>query len=140
MKSRRALSLVEVVLTIVILGLAIPPLLFQITASVQLQEAALVQQNLTALASERMWEIVADHANPTRGYTYVQDSAYPAETDPGGLTGYSRTTTVREVDPADYITPQTDSGIKRFKIMVTGIGSRTLVIESFVAELPGTGG
>ena len=136
-RTRPALSLVELIMAIVILGLAIPPLVVQINTGVCQQAAALVQQNLTKLAAERMWEIAADHANPTRTYAYITDAAYPAETDPGGLAGYTRQTTIIEVSPVDYVTPQVGSGIKRFRIVVTGLGNRSLTIESLVTNVTG---
>jgi len=140
MTNRRALSLIEVVIAIVILGLAVPPLMFQMAAGLQQQQAALVQQELTQLASERMWEVFADHANPTRGYDYIEDSAYPDETTPRGLTGYTRQTTIKEVSPMDYATPQAGSGIKRFRVLVSGPQGGSLVIESFVTDVPGAAG
>jgi type II secretory pathway pseudopilin PulG len=140
MSTRRALSLIEVVLAIVILGLAIPPLVIQINAGVSQQEAALVQQTLTQLAAERVWEIFTDHADPTRGYAYIEQKAYPDETDPGGLNGYQRQTTIREVSPADFITPQVGSGLKRFQIVVTGPGNRSLAVESLVTNVAGAAG
>ena len=140
MRRRRALTLVEVVVTIVILGLAVPPLMYQMAGGVRQQETVLVQQNLTQLASERMWEIYADHADPKRGYGYIEDKAYPAETDPRGLTGYARETTVREVSSADYVTLQPGSGIKRFRIVVSGPGNRSLEVEAIVAYVPGAAG
>ena len=57
MRARHALSLIEVVVAMVLLGLAVPPLLLQIAAGVKQQEATLIQQNLAHLASERMWQI-----------------------------------------------------------------------------------
>jgi prepilin-type N-terminal cleavage/methylation domain-containing protein len=140
MRCRRGLSLVEVVIAIVILGLAVPPLMFQMAAGVQQQEAVLIQQNLTQLASERMWEVYADHADPTRGYDYIDDDAYADETDPWGLAGYARQTTIREVSSSDYVTPQPGSGIKRFLVLVTGPESRSLTVEAFVADVPGATG
>ena len=133
----RGLSLIEVVLAIVILGLAVPPLMFAMVAGIQQQEAVLVQQDLSQLASERMWAIFADHANPTRGYDYIVNAAYPNETTPRGLTGYTRQTTIKEVSATDYVTEQADSGIKRFRVVVTGPQSALLVIESFVTGVPG---
>ena len=137
MKRRRALSLVEVILTMVILALAVPPLIVQIGAAVRQQEAMLVQQDLTRLAADRMWEIFADHADPTRGYAFIAGAAYPNEIDPGGLTGFARTTEVREVNPIDYVTITPGSGLKRFRITTSGPGGRTLTVESFVADVPG---
>ncbi len=135
---RRGLSLFEVVVAMVIMGLAIPPLVIQIAADVQQQRAFLIQRNLTRLASDRMWEIFTDHAEPVRGYDYVQDSAYPDEPDVEGLSGYSRSTVVLEVNTTDFISPETDSGVKRFKIAVSGPDGREMKIESFVVRIPGT--
>jgi prepilin-type N-terminal cleavage/methylation domain-containing protein len=140
MRLRRGLSLVEVVLAIVILGLAVPPLMFAMAAGIQQQEATLVQQDLTQLASERMWEVFADHANPTRGYDYIVNAAYPDEIAPRGLTGFARQTTIKEVSPTDYATEQADSGIKRFRVVVSGPQNASLVIESFVTDVPGAAG
>lgn len=137
MTRRRGLSLIEVVLVMVILGLAVPPLLIQISVGTKQQTAAFVQQNLTQLASERLWEISVDHANPTRGYGAITPAAYPDENAPRGLKGYARRTEVREVSPADYVTPQPGSGIKRFRVRVTGPGNLSLVVESIVTDIPG---
>jgi len=137
---RRALSLIEVVLAIVILGLAVSPLAVQLTVGARQQAAALIQQNLTQLASERMWEIAADHAHPSRGYSYITEKAYPDETAPRGLNGYTRQTVIREVSPTDYVSQKTGSGIKRVRIVVTGPEKRSLTVESFIADVSGSGG
>ena len=137
MTRHRALSLIEVVFAIVILGLAVPPLLLQISAGVQAQETALVQNNLCQLAAERMNEIFADHADPTRGYGAILAAAYPDEVAPSGVPGYSRHTEIREVSTTNYLTPQAGTGLKRFKITVSGPRGQTLVIESFVSDTPG---
>jgi prepilin-type N-terminal cleavage/methylation domain-containing protein len=137
MTARRGLSLIEVVLAIVILGLAVPPLLISITAGAQQQQSTMIEQNLVQLASERMWGIATAHADPTHGYAAINTAAYPDETAPRALTGYTRRTEIREVSPADYITTQAGSGIKRFRVTVTGPGNHTLTVESFVTDVPG---
>jgi len=137
MTMRRGLTLIEVVVAIVILGLAVPPLMFQLTAGVQQQEAALIQQDLIQLASEQMWKVFADHAVTTRGYAYIVDKAYPTESAPRGLKGFTRETTIREVSPKDYVTSDPGSGIKRFRILVTGPRNHSLVVEAFVADVGG---
>jgi prepilin-type N-terminal cleavage/methylation domain-containing protein len=137
LRTRRGLSLIEVVVAIVILGLAVPPLMLSMAAGVQQQEESLIQQELTQLASERMWEVFTDHANPTRGYAYLTNAAYPDEDAPHGLTGYLRQIRLREVSAADYSTPEAGSGLKRFRIIVTGPRGLLLTIDSFVADIPG---
>ena len=140
MRARHALSLIEVVVAMVLLGLAVPPLLLQIAAGVKQQEATLIQQNLAHLASERMWLIFTDHADSTHGYDAIIAAAYPNETAPDGLTGYTRKTEVREVSPTDYITPQAGSGVKRFRIQVSGPRNQSLTVESLVTDIPGAVG
>ena len=138
--TRRGLSLIEVVLALVVLGLAAPALLISISAGARQQTAALVQENLLELAAERNSEICADHANPARGYGYIVPSAYPAETSPWGLSGYTRQTEIREVSATDFVTVQAGSGIKRFRVIVRGPGGHAFAIESFVTDIPGAGG
>lgn len=137
MNARRGLSLIEVILALVILAIAVPPLMLQIGAGIEQQEAALIQQTLVHLASEKMWQVFTDHADPTRGYSAIVPAAYPAETAPDGLAGYARTTEVREVSPANYLTPQPGSGVKRFRIQVSGPRGQSLSVESFVTDIPG---
>ncbi len=136
---RPGLSLIEVVVAIVILGLAVPPLLISIAAGVQQQQLGLIQQNLANLASERMWQVFTDHADPTRGYDAIVPAAYPDESAPHGLTGYTRRTEIREVNPSDYLTPLSGSGVKRFRIIVSGPQNQSLTVESFVTNIPGAG-
>ncbi len=134
---RRALSLVEVVFAVVILGLAVPPLLVQVGAGTQQQQAALIQTNLVQIASERLNDILADHTNPLRGYTYLIDASYLLNNAPRGLTGYTLRTELREVSGTDYLSVQAGSGIKRLRITASGPQNQTLVVESFVSDTPG---
>lgn len=138
-RSRRGLTLVEVIVALVVLALAVPPLLLQVAGGIERQNRSDVQQNLARLASDRLWEIFTAHANPDAGYDEIDAASYPDETAPAGLTGYARSTTIREVAPTNYSTPLTGSGIKRFRIVVTGPGGESLVLESFVTDIPGAG-
>jgi prepilin-type N-terminal cleavage/methylation domain-containing protein len=134
--ARRGMSLIEVVLAMVILSLAIGPVLLSVAAGAAQQQSALIEQNLVELASERLWGVFVDRTDPTKGYAAITSAAYPNETAPRGLTGYSRRTEIREVSPTDYYTPQAGSGLKRLRVTASGPGNRTLVIESLVADLP----
>lgn len=129
-------TLVEVVIAMVVLALVVPPLMVQFSASAAAQKSTLIEHNLLQLADERLGMVLADHANPTRGYDYVTGSNYPDETDPLGFTGYTRTTTVREVSAPDFVAASPGSGLKRVRILVTGPDSRALAIDSFVADIP----
>ena len=133
--TRTALSLVEVVVAMVVLGLAIPPLVIQIGASARARVVTTSEQNAAQLASDRLGEIFADQVNPTRGYAYVQTSAYPVETAPCGFTGYTRTTEVREVSATDFVSPLANSGIKRIRVTVAAPDNTSIKLESFVCDL-----
>ncbi len=133
----RSLSLVEVVLAIVIVGLAVPPLMLQLATAARAQQMAVVQMNLAQLAAEQMGAVFADAADAARGYVYIAADHYPPESDAGGLTGYQRSTLVREVSPTDHTTPQSGSGIKRVRIEVRGPDEASLVIETFVTDVAG---
>ncbi len=138
--TRRALSLIEVILAMVILALTVPPLLLQVAAGVQQQAAVQIEQNLVRLASARMWQVFTDHADPAHGYDAITAAAYPEEAAPDGLAGYTRRTDVREVSPADYVTPQAGSGVKRFRVQVSGPQDHSLTVESLVTDIPGATG
>ena len=139
MSTRRAMSLIEVVLAMVILGLAVPPLMLQLASAVSAQTASTIRANLAQLASERVGEIFADHRLATRGYAYIVDSSYPDENPPSEFKGYRRTTTVREVNPADFASPRPGSGIKRVRILVAGPDGTSLTVETFVTDVSGGG-
>jgi len=134
MRPRRGLSLIEVVIAIVLLALAAGPLAIQLAESLQARQQALTQQVLTQLAAGRMHEVYADAATPTRGYAWITATHYPSESDPHGMRGFRRTTTIREVDPADFLTPRPGSGLKRVQVRVTGPGGQQLVVDFFVAS------
>ncbi len=139
MSGRRGLSLVEVVVAIVVLGLAVPPVIVQISVAARAQAVAVVEQNLNQLATERIGEVFADQVNKSRGFNYIQTAAYPTESAPRSMTGYTRQTEVREVSSTDFVTPAPGSGIKRFRVIVTGPDGERITVESFVVDLLGAG-
>ncbi len=138
MRRRSGLSLIEVVIAIVLLALAAGPLAIQLAESLRSRQEALAQHVLTQLARERMHEIYADAATPTRGYAWITAGHYPREPAPHSMRGFVRTTTIREVDPSDFLTPKPGSGLKRVQVRVRGPGGQQLVVDFFVASGSGT--
>lgn len=137
---RRGMSLIEVVLSIVILGLTVPAMVLQLHSAIAAQTAARVQGNLVMLADARINEVLADRRDPTRGYGYITAGSYPDEDAPAALERYTRQTEVREVDPTDLSSPQSGSGIKRIRITVTGPDDGMLQVETFVTDVGGVVG
>ena len=87
-------SLIELVLVILLLGLATLPLVNQITMTSQHAADGQSAASAVLLARERLEEAAADRAAPGRGYAWVTTANYPVENPVAGFPGYSRTTTV----------------------------------------------
>src|SRR4051812_2089896 len=89
-RSRRGLTLLEVVATIVILGIAAPALLMTVRDAT-VRRASVQQQTVARwLICEKLEDIIADRHSTTRGWTYIAAANYPAETTVNGFTAYSR--------------------------------------------------
>ncbi|MBN2445851.1 MAG: hypothetical protein JXO22_03955 [Phycisphaerae bacterium] len=121
-------------LAIVVLGLSVPALMFQLSAAIEAQTRSAIHLSLVQLADELMSEIFADRTDATRGYDYITEANYRPEDDLAGFDGYERHTTVVEVSGTDFATPQAESGIKRFRVEVRGPDGASLVVESFVTD------
>ena len=113
----RGFTLIEAVLTTVLLGLGLGGSLTLLqTATVSSLEN---DTRITAsqLAHEKIETIIAEKT--FRGYAWADNANYPAEILNPPYSSYSRATNITEVDPADLTTPQAGSGIKRVDVTVT---------------------
>ena len=111
--------MIELVISVVILGIAVPPLLH---VFVEAATDALLPERQTAaymLAAQKMEEVVADRHAPSRGYDYLVTSNYPAESVLSSFTGFSRTVTFTEVSPSDLTSTQANSGYMRVAVTVS---------------------
>ena len=100
-------TLVEVVIIIVIAGIAILPLamLFATTSirSSDARSASVAAQ----LAQAKLEEITADRNSSTRGFTYVTAGNYPAETPIPAFGAFQRSVTVAPDSTYDGVTFRT---------------------------------
>ncbi len=69
------------------------------------------------LANEKLQMVIADKT--FESYSDVIQDNYTQESLSGAYQGFTRTTTVTEVDPADLTTPQADSGYKKVEVTVS---------------------
>lgn len=72
------------------------------------------------LANKKLEIIIADKT--FRGYDWIDESNYPTEILADPYSGFTRSITVTEVDPADFNdtqNPVADSGYKRVDVQVT---------------------
>ena len=100
-------TLMEVVLIIVIAGIAVLPLsmLFANTSirSGDARNATVAVQ----LAAAKLEEITADKNSPTRGFAYLVASNYPAENPVAAFTNYNRSVSIATDSTYDGVTFRT---------------------------------
>lgn len=102
-------TLIEVVLVIVIAGVALLPL-SMLFANSSIRSGDAHNASIAAqLAEARMEEITADKNSPARGFTYLVASNYPAENPVPAFPGYSRSVTVAPDSTYDGVTFRTVS-------------------------------
>ncbi|HYD00238.1 MAG TPA: prepilin-type N-terminal cleavage/methylation domain-containing protein [Phycisphaerales bacterium] len=98
-RPRRAFTLMEVVATLVILGVGLPALITAVREATV--RRASVQQQIVArwLVCEKLEDITADRHSSTRGWSYIASANYPAEAAVNGFTTFARTVAITETGP-----------------------------------------
>lgn len=99
----RAFSLTEIIASIVIMAVAIPPMLWGLRTANAHQVSHTLASRARWLATERLEDIIADRHSSTRGYAYLTPGNYPAEGTINGFPGFSRRISVTETGP-DLVT------------------------------------
>jgi prepilin-type N-terminal cleavage/methylation domain-containing protein len=134
-RPRRAFTLTESIVALVILGISVPPMLWAIRQQHRDRVSPVMASRARWLATEKLEDIIADRHSTTRGYTYLASANYPAESPVTGYTGFGRTVTFTETG-ADLSTAGT--GYKRATVTVTwndpaGV-PRTLSIAAILTD------
>ena len=132
---RRAFTLLEVVATLVILGVGLPALIAAVRdATVR---RASVQQQVVArwLACEKLEDVTADRHSATRGWSWITAANYPAEPTVNGFTAFARSTAITETGP-DLVAAGT--GYRTVTVTVTyrdvRDGAKTLSIATVLTD------
>jgi prepilin-type N-terminal cleavage/methylation domain-containing protein len=132
---RRGFTLMEAVAALVVLSVAFPPMLWAIRRG---HAARVTPARFTTarwLAANKIEDIAADRACPTRSYAYLVASNYPAETTITGYPGFTRSVAFTETGP-DLVTAGT--GYMRATVTVTftdGMGvSRSYALSSIQTD------
>jgi type II secretory pathway pseudopilin PulG len=92
-------TLMELIASILLLSIALPPLVVAMRDGVVRQAA--VNQRAVArwLAHARLEEVIADRHSASRGYGAVVTGFYAAEAPVSGWPGFNRTVTITETGP-----------------------------------------
>lgn len=91
-RSERGYSLIETVMVMVFLGVAFVAALNVMSTGVSQSVDSELMTKAVALAEEKMEKIVGDKSS--RGYGYLIAANYPVESNPNGMTGFTRTVTI----------------------------------------------
>lgn len=137
MQVERGFTIIELVVAIVVLGIAVPPLL---AFFAQTGEASVRSERETTayfLAMEKIEEVVADRHASGRGYAYLDAANYPSENPVSGFASYQRSVAFEEVDPSDLETAQSGSGYMKATVTVSYSGpSGSYALSCVFCNLP----
>lgn len=87
-------TLVELVLVIVVAGVAMFPIAMMFATATADAPQAQIATQAVFLAQERMESILADRAAPSRGFAWITAAHYPPEPTIAGFPGFSRSVSV----------------------------------------------
>lgn len=134
--TRRGLTLVELMASVVVLAVALPPVLSVFAQASKAQVLAELQATSYFLATTKMEEILADRHAATRGFSHLSTSNYPSESPVLGYPGYGRSVTFREVDAVDLTTTDIGSGYLEVTVTVSyaGPGESVVLTGMFVED------
>lgn len=111
---RRAFTLIETIMAIVILSLAVPAMLWAMKDAVSKRVDPVLADQARWLAVEKIETIMSDRHSTSRGYAYVVNANYAAENPVSGFTKFSRSVNIVET-AADL----TSAGTGYKKVTVT---------------------
>lgn len=86
------MSLIEIIVVIVFIGVALSALLNSFNVGVSSSVGSEYLSVAAQLANYKMEEIKSDKA--AHGYNYLDETNYPQETDPQNFAGYVRTVSI----------------------------------------------
>lgn len=98
--ARRAFSLIEALIALVILSVAMPTMLWAVRDSISRRANPVLASRARWLAAEKLEDIIADRNSPTRGYSYIVAGNYAAESSVSSFTNFSRSVSISETGVA----------------------------------------
>lgn len=134
-RRRRGFTLTESVIAVVILGIAVPSMMWSIRQEHRARVSPLMASKARWLATEKLEDIIADRHSATRGYAYVVAGNYAAESSISGFPGFTRSVAIAETG-ADLVSAGT--GYKKVTVTVgytDGTGAaRTLALATVLTD------
>lgn len=136
--NEKGFSLIELVIVIVILGIASVGLMTVFSTGTKKSADPLLENQALQLAQEKLDIVIADRMNAARGFAYITGASYPAENAAAlGFPGFSRATTVfcvtaAALNTSSGLAPPCASGYTHVTVTVShavlgGVTAETLV-------------
>lgn len=129
---RRAFTLIEAIVSIVILATATPGILWAVREAHRDRVSPVKSSYARWLATEKLEDIIADRHSTTRGYTYLVNANYAAEVSIAGSTGFTRSVAIAET-AADLVTAGT--GFKKATVTVGWTDARGVARSLSIATI-----
>jgi len=121
-------SLIELVMALVVVGVALPPMITIGNQCLQnMHQGAYVTAEVS-LAQEKLEQLIADEASAGRGYSYIVSANYPAENPITGFTGYSRSVTIAADSTYNSMT------FRNVKVTVTGPDGTSANLSTWLVQ------
>jgi len=133
-RAPRGLTLIEGIVTMVVMSIAIPPLVMAIGSASARRASQTLATRARWLASEGLEAVMADRHSLTRGYSFLVPANYPSEATVIGFPGFARQTTIVTTGP--NFAP--GSGYRTVSISVSYAdsigGPRTLTLATVLTD------
>ncbi len=130
----KGFTLIEVIITLGVLAGGTMGVLAMYQRNIE--RAAQMEQTTIAmeLAQEKLEQIIQD--KKYQNYAYINSTNYPATPEDltaQGFKGYTRITTITEVDATNLTTPQNGTGYKKITVNISAGGTTAATVETMVA-------
>ncbi len=134
-KPTRGFTLIEAIAATVLLAVAVPPMISAVTASAIARQDPVNISRARWLAAERLEDVIADRHSSSRGYAYVTNANYGAESSVSGFTNFSRSVSIVETGAS---LSGAGTGYKRVTVTVGWMsprfGTQTLALSTVVTD------
>jgi type II secretory pathway pseudopilin PulG len=132
---RRGFTLMEGIVAVVLLGTALPPMMWAIRAAQIRRVSAALASRARWLATEKLEDVVADRHSSTRGYAWLTGANYGAETPVAGFGQFNRSVAFVET-AADLVSAGT--GYKKATVTVSWTDTtgtaRSIAIATIITD------
>jgi Tfp pilus assembly protein PilV len=133
--SSRAFTLIEAIVSVVILATAVPGMMLAVREAHRDRASPVLASKARWLATEKLEDIIADRHSTTRGYAYLVNSNYAAESSISGSPGFTRSVAISET-AANLVSAGT--GFKKVTVTVNWTdargGARSLAIATVLTD------